>query len=1167
MMSKNMKKYFEDINNYVSRAYEYSNNARSKGFDPEKNTEIILTRNMAERVIGLVSIVAPEIKNTDMLPRLKELESKYGLQDWRVAFTIALETAQEKFCKFENKEKAMEVGLRLGLAYITNGVVASPLEGFIRLELKDRKDGKGKFFSLYFGGPIRSAGTTATCIFVALSDYVRKNMGYEIYDPTEEEVKRSVTEIHYFHERVTNLQYLPSEEEIEFIVKKVPIQIDGDPSEDLEVPNYKDLERVKANRLRNGYCLVIAEGLAQKFPKFWGKFSKWNKDFNMNEWKFLEDFISLQKKIKAKGNIQKEYGDEKITPNYTYIKDLVAGRPILSHPMEKGGFRLRFGRTRNSGFSSNAYHPATLHLLDNYISIGTQLRTERPNKSTVVSICDSIEPPIIKLKNGDVIFIENVEDVKKYKEDVEEILFLGDVLINYGDFSVFNHILVPPGYCEEWWTLELKSKLKKEEYIIFNDYLKNPFRRDVKIDETFEISKKYKIPIHPKFTYHWKDIDNQQLLSIIDWLSKSVIKEERIIMPLKYDIQKDLIDIDPKRVLELIGVPHKIVQGEYVTIEGDWAKALMISLGFYKSNFDVEEILRKIKDKEDILDNINKISLLKIRDKSGLYIGARMGRPEKSRMRKMTGNPHVLFPVGDEGGRLRCFQSSLEKNKVTAEFSIYSCKKCNKNTIYPICETCNNETEPLYVCSKCGETNKKCNHEYVNRFKKLDLDINHYYNSALKALGLDKYESLVKGIRGTSNKEHIPENLAKGILRSLYGLHVNKDGTVRYDMTETTITHFKPIEIGTSVKKLKELGYDKDIYGDELTQENQILELKCQDLILPSNKESFEEGADTILFRVSQFIDELLHKLYKTEKFYNLKSKEDLVGHLVIGLSPHTSAGIIGRIIGFSETQGYYAHPYFHSFMRRDCDGDEACIMLLMDGLLNFSKKLLGSHRGATQDEPLVLSPMIIPAEVDDMVFDMDVTFEYPLEFYNACNEYKHPSEVKINTIKERLNTEKQYEGFGFTHPVENINKGVKCSGYKTIPTMEEKVMGQMVLAEKIRAVNEIDVARLIIERHFMRDIKGNLRKFAQQEFRCVKCNEKFRRPPLKGSCTKCGGKLLFTVSEGFVNKYLEPSLSLAERYELPSYLVQDLELTKEAIVSVFGKEKDKQEGLGKWFG
>jgi len=297
-----------------------------------------------------------------------------------------------------------------------------------------------------------------------------------------------------------------------------------------------------------------------------------------------------------------------------------------------------------------------------------------------------------------------------------------------------------------------------------------------------------------------------------------------------------------------------------------------------------------------------------------------------------------------------------------------------------------------------------------------------------------------------------------------------------------------------------------------------------------------------------------------------LENKEDLVGHLVISLAPHTSAGVVGRIIGFSKTQGFLAHPLYHAAHRRDCDGDEIGLMLLMDGLLNFSRQYLPDKRGGrSMDAPLVISSKIIPSEVDDMVHGMDVVWKYPLELYEAAETYKYPYEVKIRQLKDRLETEKEYYDFGFTHNVEDLNKGVRCSAYKLLPTMEEKVKGQMEIAEKIRAVNEMDVARLVIEKHFIRDIRGNLRKFSMQQFRCVKCNEKFRRPPLSGICG-CGGNIIFTIFEGGITKYLEPAISLAERYALPPYLKQSLELVKMKVESIFGKDPEKQEGLGKWF-
>ncbi len=1175
--SKVMAKYFDNLDSSVNTCLKICNEAKSKGFDPEEKVDVVLAKNMAERVEGLISTVAPQIKGSGIVERIIELEKEYGQQDWRVANFIALEVTQEKFCKFSDKREAMEVGLRIGLAYITVGVVASPLEGFVKLELKKRKDGKGEYFALFFSGPIRSAGTTATCIFVALADYVRRNMGYAAYDPTQDEIKRMSTELIDFHERVTNLQYFPTAEEIEFMTKSLPVQIDGDPSEKVEVSNYKDLDRIETNRLRNGVCLVMAEGLCQKAAKFWGRYSKWNNDIGMESWVFLDDFVNLQKKIKAKGKVASEDGKEvKVKPDYTFIKDLVAGRPVFSHPLAVGGFRIRYGRCRNSGFSAQAIHPATMFLLNHFIAIGTQLKVERPGKACVIGSCDSVEGPVVKLKNGSVVLVENENQAKKIAKDIEEIIFLGDTLINYGDFFNRAHILLPPGYCEEWWFLEVKRALEDKKmkfkdlgFDFFDELEKDPIHFKINAEQAIIISEKLGVPLHPRYTYHWKDISIDQFLSLINWLEKASIQKSKIIFPSEYDIEEHIEKDDPKRVLELIGVPHKCVGTEHVIIEGDDADAFAASLGFYSHDLDEDLIRKACLDKKDVLDLMNSISEVKLRDKSGYFMGARMGRPEKAKMRKLDGSPQVLFPVGKEGGKMRCFQSALEKGHIVSDFATYYCDKCKKDTIYPICENCSSKTTKVYYCPECMKNylDNSCEkHGDLKPFKSQKIDIEYYFKKALDNLNIKDHPELIKGVRGTSNEDHFPEHLCKGLLRAKHNIYVNKDGTTRYDMTEMTITHFKPKEIGTSIEVLRELGYTKDIYGKDLVKDDQILELKVQDVILPSCDDALEEGADLVLYRVTKFIDDLLVKLYGVKPFYNLKNKKDLAGHLIIGLSPHTSAGIVGRIIGFSKTQGFLTSPLFHSIMRRDCDGDEAGVMLLMDAFLNFSRKFLPAHRGAKQDEPLVLTSKLIPGEVDDMVFDMDTCWSYPLEFYQACLEYKYPWDVEIERFKSRLGKESQYEGLGFTHDTVNINNGVRCSAYKSIPSMQEKVYGQMDLAEKIRAVDEVDVASLVIERHFVRDIKGNLRKFSMQQFRCVDCNSKFRRPPLVGKCTNCGGRIIFTIAEGSVIKYLEPSLSLAEKYDLPPYLRQTLELTKLRIESVFGKEDEKQEGLGRWF-
>lgn len=1165
-----VESYFSKISGQIEKCYEVANRARSKGYDPESKVAIPLATTMAERVEGLVSAAAPEITGAGIPSRIYELEGQYGKLDWRVALQISLEVAKQKLCKFSTEIKAMETGIRIGIAYLTLGIVSSPLEGFVELKIKKRRDGKD-YFCLMYSGPIRSAGGTAGAVSVIVADYVRKNMGFGTYDPEDKEVKRLVTELYDYHEHITNLQYLPSEREIIFLAQHIPVQIDGDPSEKIEVSNYKDLDRVGTNRIRNGVCLVMGECIAQKASKIWSNIKKWGNEFGLEHWNFLKDFVGLQKEIKAKEKEAKS--QDKIAPVYTYIQDLVSGRPVLTHPLRAGGFRLRYGKCRTSGYSAASIHPVTMHILNKFIAIGTQLKMERPGKAASITVCDTIDCPVVKLANGDVIRVESDSLAREILPYILEILFLGDILISYGDFSNRAHSLVPCGYCEEWWALEVEEAtvslfgsidfLKLSELINADPAeleasVKNYFHSKPSIKTAISLSETLKVPLHPYYTYHWNTISKDQFLLLYEWIKTASFEKTA------GEVSKIIIrnNDEAKRVLELIGVPHRLINREFVVIDGYDASSITATLNI------PNEGKIDISPESDVIGIINQISRIKLRDKSGTFIGARMGRPEKGKIRKLDGDPHTLFPVGEEGGKMRAFSSAIEAGKVSAEFPIYYCNSCKSSTIFRRCEKCDSETMKRYYCVECGITeNEKCRHGEAAGFMKQEINLKTYLNHALNKLGMQVYPDMIKGVRGTSNKKHIPENFIKGIIRAKYDVYVNKDGTTRYDMTQLPITHFKPKEVGTSVARLREMGYLYDFRGKELSNEEQLLELLPQDIILPMCTDAPELGADKIFFKVALFIDELLEKMYGVQAFHNAKSEQDLAGELFLILAPHTSAGVIGRLIGFSNTQCFYAHPMLHAATRRDCDGDEASATLLTDALINFSREFLPASRGATQDAPLVLTSKIIPTEVDDMLFDVDVSWRYPLEFYRVCMEFKPTSKMPIEKFSSRLNSKNHYTDFGFTHEVSNINSGVRCSSYKTLPSMEDKLKGQMELADKIRAVDASDVARLVIEKHLIRDIKGNLRKFSMQQFRCSKCNEKFRRPPLVGKCLKCGGRIIFTVTEGSIIKYLEPALSLAGKYNLPPYLKQMLQLTKEHVDTIFGKESERQEGLGRWFG
>jgi DNA polymerase II large subunit len=397
--------------------------------------------------------------------------------------------------------------------------------------------------------------------------------------------------------------------------------------------------------------------------------------------------------------------------------------------------------------------------------------------------------------------------------------------------------------------------------------------------------------------------------------------------------------------------------------------------------------------------------------------------------------------------------------------------------------------------------------------------------------------------------------MAKGVLRAKHGVSAFKDGTIRYDMTDLPVTAVRAEELDVTVDQLRELGYENDVDGEPLRQPDQLIELKTQDVVLSG-------GAAQHLLDTADFVDDLLEQYYGLDPFYELEERSDLVGELVFGMAPHTSAAVVGRIVGFTTAAVGYAHPYFHAAKRRNCDGDEDCVMLLMDGLLNFSKTYLPDQRGGKMDAPLVMSSRIDPEEIDDEAHNVDVVDEYPLEFYEATREMADPEAVGIELAEDSLGTPAANTGFGHTHDTSNIAAGPDLSAYKTLESMGVKTDAQLDLARRIRAVDESDVAERIIEYHFLPDLLGNLRSFTGQDVRCLDCGEKYRRPPLTGDCRVCGGNVNLTVHEGSVNKYMETAITVAEEYGARDYTKQRLQVLKKSLERLFEDDTNKQSGI-----
>ena len=1128
-MSEGYQNYVETMETQLKQLYAISDRARSSGLDPSLKTECIIAKDIADLVEGLVG---PE----RVAVSIRELSAK--MQREEIAFKIAEEIVNGEFGHME-PEAAAEQAIRTALAIFTEGLTAAPIQGVAHVKIKANAD-RTSYLAIYFAGPIRSAGGTDQALTLVVGDFVRRLLGLDRYKPTTDEVSRFLEELRLYERTVGRFQYHLPDDEVKKALDLLPVEVTGTESDPVEVSSFRNLQRVETNRVRGGALRVVNDGIVGRAPKVLTIIEK----LGFQGWDWLREFRKKSEKKSA-----------------GFMDDVIAGRPIFSFPSRFGGFRLRYGRSRNTGLAAVGIHPATMLVVGRFLAAGTQMRLELPGKGGVTVPVDTLEPPVVLLKDASVVRV-SLENFNRVKSKIEKILFLGDILISFGDFLYTNKTLSPSGYVEEWWVKDLQMALvemfdgdvvkaaeaAKVSIEHLNVFLEDPFGKKPTAKEAITLSLHLNVPLHPSFTFFWSSLTIQEVELLRKWLLGSEVSLE------DDTVRKIVGAMDPNIVqaLRKIFAPHRLLDGK-VLVEGDDACAFAFCLGYGTSRIKDSQV-------ESVLKAVSLLSGVEIKDKAPTFVGARMGRPEKAKRREMKPLVHVLFPVSLAGGSHRDLNEAAKKGPVFLEVSRRKCPSCKTFTFKVKCADCGCETIPEKSCPRCGRPLNSDNcptcKAHAVQYQRQAFNFRELLDGACSSLNVSS-PKILKGVKGLTNEDKTPEIIEKGVLRAKHDLSVYKDGTIRFDATNAPLTHFKPAEVGVSVEKLKQLGYSHDVYGVSLTDPDQVCELKIQDVVIPRT-------AGEYFVHVAKFLDELLIRVYKLPSYYNIESPDELVGHLIMGLAPHTCASILGRVIGFTDLNICYAHPIWHSAKRRDCDGDEDAVMLALDILLNFSRRYLPAQIGGIMDAPLLLIPFVNTTEVQRQAHDFDVDGVYPLEFYKRTLEKAEAKQVSsiMDLVSHRLGTEGQFEGFKFTTPVSNINLGNSDSAYKQFKTMIEKLNMQLELGEKIDAVDVRHVALKVLTTHFIRDIAGNLRAFSTQGFRCKSCNKRFRRLPLSGKCPFCGGSLTLTVYRGGIEKYLDAAQQLIDKYDLPNYYAQRIALVKDEITSMFDNKKPKQASL-----
>ncbi len=190
----------------------------------------------------------------------------------------------------------------------------------------------------------------------------------------------------------------------------------------------------------------------------------------------------------------------------------------------------------------------------------------------------------------------------------------------------------------------------------------------------------------------------------------------------------------------------------------------------------------------------------------------------------------------------------IHSGKISIDIVNSYCNNCDLYNLKSKCDTCNKPTEYRKKCPRC----RKYREEWKCPKCKIPTQTHSIHQFDLqselnKAIEQVKYKPSApfKGTEKLGSKMKFPEPLAKGLLRNKYGLSTYRDATIRYDVTNMTLTHASSRMINTKIDKLIDLGYTHDIHGKPLENEDQIFELFIQDIVIP------QEAGETLI-RISK---------------------------------------------------------------------------------------------------------------------------------------------------------------------------------------------------------------------------------------------------------------------------------------------------------------------------
>ena len=1075
MIELEFQKYVNQIDNTVSAEIQLANKAKKLRIDSNEEIESIFTNSSLDTILAICNI--PGLQ--------KYLLGKISQNDNILLLTaeVSKQIVIGRFIK-GTKEELIHLALQTAFVLLTRGQSSVPKE-YIHIVKIDEKT---NHLTLFFTNTIRYVEGTIIGLIVLISDYLRSILHLNRFHSHSDIINRYEEEMTIYLNTIDKIPQF-KKEHLRLFLQNIGIELTSEPYERIEVKKYRNLPKL-TNHLRMGMNVALEKILLNLKSITQEKLKA-----GIPEWEWL-DGLSFKENFN-----RREFG----------LSDIRSTRPLISKSNVPGGFRLRFGSSRVTGFGTVGINPLTM-LLTGMLSPGSTIQIDQSDEFFAVNPVSSILGPLIELESGSFQRLSSLKEYEDLKNDISQIWELGDLLISSSDISSFSSEFYQ-SWTEEWWSLILRKellhnihKMSKVSQLTgltpkdIQDLILNPIKYYPSLDVAFNISKIINIPLHPKYSFNWNEIAISDFILFLENIAKNQLTRETI--------PPEFVNI-----LKRLGIPFEISKSEIISP----------ILNFFRPYFDdkLDELKNKLNQE---IENISVLSLcedflgIPIKPLCHERIGVKLIKTEKSEPRIINPPHHIIFPIANHGGSQRDLLKLSKDQPARIRLAERFCPSCNKTSFNTFCKDCKELTIQKYKCREehvsDSQTCKECGKRaYSTSYQRIN--VGEMVADAMKKAESPQISRL-KGVSFLENRSGIPEHLLKGILRSKYDLSVYKDGTTRYSLTNSPIRIFSPKDANIDIETLHHLGYSHDIHGEDLKDENQLIEIFPYDVII-------NEDASKYLFMQSKFIDDELIFLYELPPYYRYTSTNNVIGSIIVGVSPISQVGSIGRVIGTTKFKVLFAHPLWHVLKSRYCNGVNDSITLLLDILLNFSKKLYPSSHGGELDTPNYINLMNDWTDLCNI--SKYKTISLNLSFYQK----------KIDPIslidKGTFDSHSLHLNTSFLHVTSNIIENNYFNLFQ-----EKKIDSRVILTldslRKIRGVEEGVYVNSILINDFLEKITYSMIRFFQQPFRCKFCKQTFRRIPLSDRCPKCDNRTLEqTLSKGWVLRYFQIIAHLSEKY------------------------------------